>query len=159
MSKLYRYALLLVLGSATLACGILAPISDAKNFASTAEAIGTTNPLQTLEALPSSVPDVTQYLNPVGQPVSQWNDFPIMPKATAGQEFNKNTYSFKINAVVDDVEKFYKDSLEPQGWSQPFSAQSGTEGGLMFFTKDSKLVTITITPGENGEVVVVLFTQ
>ena len=35
-----------------------------------------------------------------------------MTQATAGQEFNKNTYSFKAAASATDVQTFYADQLK-----------------------------------------------
>ena len=160
MSKASRYIILPLLLAASLACGLITtPISEAKNIASTAEAYATTNPLQTLEALPSAMPDVSQYTNPVGTPVSQWNDIPIMPQAAAGQEFSDSVYSFRVDASVDDVQAFYKDGLTTLGWKQDLSAQGGANGGLMFFTKDTNLLTITITQADEGGLVVVLLKE
>jgi len=157
MHKLDRYLLLLSLGLASLACGLITtPIRDAKNIASTAEAMASANPLQTLEALPSAMPDVGQYLDPVGTPDAQWNEIPIMPQASSGQQFSESVYSFKVDASVDDVQNFYKDGLTTLGWSQELSAQGGSDGGLMFFTKDTSLLTITISSADQGGLVVVL---
>ncbi len=102
------------------------------------------------------MPEVGQYLNPTGKPVSNWNDIPIMTQATAGQEFNKNTYSFKAAASATDVQTFYTDQLKALGWSTSFSAQGGGQGGVMFFTKDSKVLTITITSSSNSVVVLLI---
>jgi hypothetical protein len=156
MSRIYRYSFLIVLAAATLACGLLAPLTEAKDIASTAKAFATANPIGTLEAVGTALPDVGQYLNPTGQPVADWKGFPIMPQATAGQEFSDNIYSFKIDAKVEDVQAFYKDQLEPQGWSQPFSVPGSAEGGGMLFMKESDFLTITIAPVDSGGVVVVL---
>jgi len=142
----------------SLACGLITnPINDAKSIASTAEAVATSMPIQTLEALPSAMPDVGQYLNPTGAPVSQWNDIPVMPQATAGQEFNKNTYSFKASGVTEaDVQTFYNDKLKALGWTSPFSAQGGTQGGIMLFTKDSNVLSITVTTVDQNIVVLLI---
>jgi hypothetical protein len=147
-----------VLILASLACGLITnPINDAKNIASTAEAVATSMPIQTLEALPSAMPDVGQYINPTGAPVSQWNDIPVMPQATAGQEFNKNTYSFKASGVTEaDVQTFYNDKLKAAGWTSPFSAQGGSNGGIMLFTKDSSVLSITVTPVDQDLVVLLI---
>ncbi len=161
MSRLYRYSLLAVLILATLACGLISnPISSAQNLASTAEAMATAMPVQTLEALPSAMPDVTGYLNPTGKPVSDWNNIPIMSQATAGQEFSKTTYSFKASGITDaDVQTFYSDKLKALGWSSSFSAQGGSSGGIMFFTKDKNTLSITTVSTDNNSIVVVLVLQ
>jgi hypothetical protein len=156
MSRLFKFTLLSLLILFSVACGLISnPLNQAKGLASTAEAIATANPVSvsTLEALPSSMPNVGQYLNPTGTPVSNWNNIPIMTQATAGQEFNKNTYSFKANATPTDAQTFYADQLKSLGWASAFSAQGGGQGGVMFFTKDSNFLTITITSSDKGVVV------
>jgi hypothetical protein len=160
MRRIHTIFVLSVLLLASLACGLITnPLSGAQNLASTAEAIATTNPIQTLQALPSSMPDVGQYLNPTGAPVSQWNNIPIMPQATAGQEFNKNTYSYKASGIAEtDVQTFYNDKLKALGWTSPFSAQGGTQGGIMLFTKDTSVLSITVTTADQN-IVVLLFMQ
>jgi len=158
MSTIYKYTLLTVLIVSTLACGLITnPLSGAKNLASTAEAMATSMSVQTLVALPSSIPDVSQYLNPTGKPVSDWNSIPIMPAASAGQEFNKNTYSFKVSDTLENVQAFYKDKLKALGWSSSFSAQSGGQGGVMLFTKGNNVVSITVIPADNGLVVLLIY--
>jgi hypothetical protein len=171
MSRVFRFILLSILILFSFACGLItSPLNQAKGLASTAEAIATANPvsistiealpssmpLSTLEALPSSMPEIGKYLNPTGKPVGNWNNIPIMTQATAGQEFNKNTYSFKASAAATDVQTFYAGQLKTLGWSSSFSAQGGGQGGVMLFTKDSKVLTITITPSSNSVVVLLI---
>ncbi len=158
MSLIQRISLLSVLILASLGCGLITnPINDAKNLASTAQAVATSMPIQTLEALPSSMPALGQYLNPTGTPVSTWNDIPIMSQATAGQEFNKTTYSFKASGVTEaDVQTFYNDKLKTLGWSSSFSAQGGSQGGIMLFTKDSSVLSITVTTIDQNVVVLLI---
>ncbi len=158
MSRFYKFTLLGVLAAATLACGLLNTVSQAKDLASTAEAMATSMPLSTLQALPSAMPDVSGYLNPTGTPAKDWNNVPIMPQATAGQEYSKTTYSYKVDAAVTDIQAFYTDQMKSLGWTSGFSAQGGSQGGLMLFTKDNNVLTITITPAAdgNGSVVILL---
>ena len=158
MSLIQRISLLSVLILASLGCGLITnPINDAKNLASTAQALATSMPIQTLEALPSSMPALGQYLNPTGTPVSTWNDIPIMSQATAGQEFNKTTYSFKASGVTEaDVQTFYNDQLKTLGWTSSFSAQGGSQGGIMLFTKDSSVLSITVTTIDQNVVVLLI---
>lgn len=172
MSRINKIPYLVVLVLASLACGLITnPLNDAQSLASTAEALATSQPLttlqamassmplSTLEALPSSIPAFAQYLNPVGTPVKQWNNIPIMTQATAGQEFDKNTYSFKASGVTaTDVQNFYSDQLKTLGWTSSFSAQGGTTSGGMLFTKDSNTLTIVVTSA-NPDVVVILVYQ
>jgi len=139
------------LGALTLACATLTqPISDAKNLAATAEAFAT--------SMPSQMPDVKAYLNPQGAPVAEWNGIPIMTQASAGQEFNAKTYSFKAAVTATEVQDFYKDKLKALGWSEPFSIPGGTNVAVMVFQKESSLLTISVTPSAD-QVVVVLNLQ
>lgn len=159
MSHISKFAFVSALILSTLACGVLSnPLSGAQNLASTAEAMATSMPIQTLQALPSAMPDVTGMLNPVGQPTPIWNGIPVMAQATAGQEFSKTSYSYKAKVSETDVQNFYNNEMKALGWTSPFSATGGSQGGVMLFTKDSNILSITIT-SNNGETVVILFLQ
>jgi hypothetical protein len=147
MSRIYKSMLLSILIVTALACGVITnPIAGAKDLAATAQALAS--------AIPSGLPDVSKYLNPQGSPVSEWNGIPIMTQATAGEEFSKNTYSYRVSGVQDsDVQSFYTDKMKALGWSSPFSAQGGSAGGLMLFTKDTSVLSITITKADQDLVV------
>jgi hypothetical protein len=171
MSRIYRFVLLIVLVAATLACGLITnPINQAKGLASTAEAVASSMPLETLQALPSAMPsgvpnipgmpNVGDYLNPTGSPVSTWNNIPIMTQATAGQEFDKNTYSFKASGITaTDVQTFYNDQLKSLGWSSAFGFQNAGQNSLMMFTKDNNSLTITVTTDSSQNTIVILLYQ
>ncbi len=150
MRRIFQYTLLAILIGTVLACGIISnPLSGAQNLASTAQALAS--------ALPTGLPDVSKYLNPQGSPVSDWNGIPIMPQASAGQEFSKTTYSYRISGVDETaIQNFYNDKLKAAGWSSPFSAQGGGSGGLMFFTKESQVLTITIAKSDQDLVVLLV---
>ena len=147
MRHIPKFMLLAILTGSALACGLISnPLSGAQGLASTAEALAT--------ALPTGLPDVTRYLNPQGEPVHEWNGVPIMTQATAGEEFSKGTYSYRVSGVSEqDIQAFYNDKLKAAGWDSPFSAQGGSAGGLMLFTKGSQVLTITITKADQDQVV------
>lgn len=162
MSRLFKLLLVTILATFILACSLISgPISDIENTASTAEAFAsslpvetieaftTAIPLQTLEALPSAIPDVGNYFDPSGTPVDQWNGIPIMPQATAGEEFGESTYGYTVPAPATDVQAFYTQKMEELGWTSAFSFPVSDEGGILLFQKDSALLTITITPDQN----------
>jgi hypothetical protein len=179
MSRLSKIVLVSVVVVFVLACNFVTePINDAQNLAQTAQALGTALPIETLqalgsaipaetlqalpsaiptlEALASALPDFGNMLNPQGTPVQEWNGIPIMPQATAGQEFTENnTYSFKAPVTTTEVQDFYTQQLTPLGWNQPFSVPLEAEGGIIVFQKESSVLTITITSSE-GSVVVIL---
>ena len=176
MSRLSRFLVIPVVVVFVLACNFVTqPVSDVQNLAKTAQALGTSIPIETLQALPSLIPagtlealpsamptfealatNIGNMLNPQGAPIQEWNSIPIMPQATAGQEFSENnTYSFKASATTKEVQDFYTEKLTALGWTQPFNLPVEEGGGLLVFQKDSSTLTVTITSSE-GSVVVLL---
>ena len=179
MSRLSKYLLLTILILFVLACNaVTQPIQDARNLAETAQsfatampietlqALGTQLPIETLQALPSvaptlealasALPDFGNYFNPEGTPVSVWNEIPVMPQATAGQEFSDtNTYSFKVDATLEDARNFYDAQLPTLGWTSFFNLPADANGSVQVFQKDNSVLTITIVDTD-GSVVVIL---
>jgi hypothetical protein len=181
MSRLAKFLSLTGLIVFLLACNFVTqPLDDAQNLAQTAQALGTSIPIETLQALPSviesaipaetlqalpsamptlealasALPDFSNIFNPQGTPVQEWRGIPVMPQATAGQEFaENNTYSFRVAATAQEVQDFYNTQLEPLGWNQPFSFPLEDEGGIMVFQKDESVLTITIVASEGSLVV------
>lgn len=179
MSRLSKILSLIVGIVFLLACNFVTqPLNDAQNLAQTAQALGTAIPIETLQALPSAIasaipaetlqalPSVAPTLealatafgditNPQGTPVQQWNDIPIMPQATVGQEFSSaSSYSFKANVTTTEVQNFYDEQLTALGWSQPFTVPVGEDGGILTFQKDNKTLLITITFSEGVATVI-----
>lgn len=169
MSRLTKFTSLTILVLFILACNtVTQPIKDVQELANTAESFATAIPLETLQslvtqipaetlqALPSQMPDFESMFNPQGTPVSEWNDIPVMPQATAGQEFpDAKTYSFKVDATVKEAQDFYDAELEKLGWSTFFNMPADANGSVLVFQKDDKILTITIAD-TGGTVVVVL---
>ena len=180
MSRLSKVLSLIVILVFVLACNLVTqPLNDAQNLAQTAQALGTAMPIETLQAvssaiasaipqetlqaLPSAMPTLealaTSFGNlfdPQGTPVQEWRGIPIMPQATAGQEFSENnSYSFKFTGTTKEVQDFYNEKLTALGWSQPFSFPVEAEGGILTFQKDNSTLLVTITASE-GSVVVLL---
>ena len=169
MSRLTKFLSLFVLVLFVLACStVTQPFKDVQNLAGTAESLATAMPVETLralttqipvstlQALPSEMPDFEGFFNPEGTPVSQWNGIPIMPQATAGQEFkDNNTYSFKVDATVKEAQDFYNTQLTTLGWTSSFSMPGNDAVAVQLFQKDNDLLTVTISE-VSGSVVVVL---
>ena len=183
MSRRTKFISLTVLVLFVLACNsVTQPFNQARDLAGTAQAIATAMPIQTLqslatqvatripsgtlEALPSmlpslealgtSMPNIEGYFDPQGTPVSEWNGIPVMPQATAGQEFkDSNTYSYKVDASVKEVQDYYKAELEKLGWNSSFSMPGNDTIAVEMFQKDSNFLTVTITE-RNGSVIVLL---
>lgn len=165
MPRVYRFALLVVLAGATLACGLITrPFSNAKDTVETAQAFASAIPIGTLEALPSALPSLGAFasamptfeglFNPTGEPVPVWNDIPVMPEATAGSEAGQSAYSFSAPVSLDDVKNFYAAQLEAMGWSQTMSMPGGDQALILLYQKDSQFLTVTATL--QGDHVIVL---
>ena len=164
MSRLSKFLFVAALVVFALACNLVTqPINDVQNLAGTAEAIATSMPVETLqalssavptfEALASAIPDFGKYFDPQGTPAAEWNGIPIMPQATAGQEFDEKTYSFKANVTVQEVYDFYNQQLVSLGWSQSVSLPATDAGGLLGFSKEDTVLTITVTTVNDATVV------
>ncbi len=147
MTRVYKFTLFAILIGTVLACGVISsPLSGVQNVASTAEALAS--------AIPSGLPDVSKCLNPQGQPVSDWNGIPVMSEATVGEECGKSTYSYRVSGSDEQaIQTFYNDKLKAAGWDSPFSAQGASAGGLMLFTKESQVLSITIAKVDQDTVV------
>ncbi|HVN15396.1 MAG TPA: hypothetical protein VMT73_06620 [Anaerolineales bacterium] len=159
MPRLVRILLVFGLALFVLACGMISnPINNVKGLASTAEAFATSNPIGTLQAFASAMPTFTGMMDPQGQPVSDWNGVPVMPQATAGQQFSDHNYSFKVPAAASDVQAFYTQKMKDLGWTSLFSTELSTEGGIMVFQKDSDTVSIFLAADTNdsNNVIVIL---
>ena len=162
MSRVSKFLLLIVLIVFVLACNFIPQqVKDVQNLAGTAESIASALPIETLQALPSALPtdlpnlDEYNFFNPEGAPLSEWNGIPIMPGATVGQEFNEYTYSFKINSSVEDAVAYYKGELVKLGWNASFDLPVEGEGGIMLYSKEDSLLTLTFT-FVDGETTVIL---
>lgn len=187
MTRLSKVLSLIVVLVFLLACNMVTqPLNDAQNLAQTAQAVASSIPIETLQALPSaiasaipqetlealpsmaptlealasSMPDVGNMLDPQGTPVQEWRGIPVMPQATAGQEFSENnTYSFKANVTAKEVQDFYNQKLTDLGWSQPFNVPFQADGGLMVFRKDQNSLAVTVIASEGSVTVLLVLTQ
>ena len=183
MSRRTKYISLTVLVLFVLACNaVTQPFNQARELAGTAQSIATAMPVQTLqalatqistqvpagtlEALPSMVPsleaiasqlpDFGNFFNPQGTPVSEWKEIPIMPQATAGQEFAESSiYSYKVDASIEDIQQYYKTELEKLGWQSFFNMPSDSGGSVQVYQKEGSVLTITIVDTQ-GSIVVML---
>jgi hypothetical protein len=171
MSRLSKFLLLLTLIVFILACNtVTQPVRDAREAVETVQSFATSMPLETIQAfatnmpvetlqsISSAIPDFGDMFNPQGEPVSEWNGIPVMPQATAGQEFaDSNTYSFKADATVKDATDFYDAEMDKLGWSSTFNLPGDENGAALVFSKDSHIATITITSSDGSIVVILTF--
>lgn len=68
------------------------------------------------------------YSNPVGTPLQNWHDVPIMPQATAGQEFQADIYSYKAGVTLAQAEEFYTAKSSESGWACTMAKGSAGTG-------------------------------
>jgi hypothetical protein len=138
----------------------------------------TASPSKTPDALSQSMPmpftnmmGVSQYFNPVGQPVAAWNGIPIMPQATAGQEFIPGqVYGFKASSTIAQAVSFYEAKIPALGFTLngagPGSGSSGTgsnkqHNGSFEFYKGTQILLIYIDSYDSdpNTIFVVISTQ
>ncbi len=183
MSRPTKFITLSFLILFILACStVTQPFNQAKDLAATAQSFATALPVETLqsiatqiatevpagtlEALPSmvpslealgtSMPNIEGLFDPKGTPVSEWNGIPVMPQATAGQEFKEsNTYSYKVNATIKEAQDYYNTELGKQGWTSGFTMPGNDKVAVQVYQKGSNFLTVTISD-VNGSVVVLL---
>lgn len=144
-----------------LACNFLAqPFQGGNDPTETPQsAIRDTPPVNTDEDLATNPPGaedvdtpsaediehVGSMLDPQGTPVTEWKGIPVMPQATAGQEFAKdNTYSFKVKGTVEEVYDFYKEKLTALGWKELYPKPIEGDSANIVFTKGSNTLSVTV---------------
>jgi hypothetical protein len=183
MSRRTKFISLTILVLFVLACNaVTQPFNQARELAGTAQAIATAMPIQTLqslatqistrvpaetfEALPSMIPsleaiasqlpDFGQFFNPQGTPISEWKGIPVMPQATAGEEFAEGSiYSYKVDASIEEVQQYYKTELEQLGWQSFFNLPSDSGGSVQVYQKEGSVLTIKVVDTQ-GSIVVML---
>ena len=167
-SKLILFSVLLVF---VLACNLVTkPISDAQEAVETVQSITTSIPLETIQALPSAMPEIEiptgmpevpgigDAANPQDPPLAEWNGIPVMPAATAGSD-SSGMYTYKANATTTEVYDYYKAELTKLGWTEFFTMPDTGSGALLTYEKENHTATITITAGAEGETLVFLIYQ
>ena len=125
----------------------------------------TVNPLlATAEAMAGSAIIMTsysQYLDPVGTPLTSWKNIPIMPQATAGQEFTANIYSYKAAATLAQALQFYL-SNKSLGYAEPpvqLSSGTGSQAShnsSILYSGLPQTIVVSSYDNDTGHVVVVI---
>ena len=104
--------------------------------------------------------NISQYFHPVGTPLQSWHDVPVMPQATAGQEFNVHVYSYVDAATLSEAQQYYAGKLAALGITNPpayGSAGTGSQGyhGVDFFSYELTIV-LTSYDDDTRHVIVVI---
>jgi hypothetical protein len=115
-------------------------------------------------ALMLQVGTVDLYMNPVGEPVQSWKDIPVMPQATAGQQFSDNVYSYKANATLVQARSFYDKAHLSMGYNmtQPVTGTTGlgsTSAHDVTYMLTNGEVMIESPDNDPGHVVVIFILQ
>ncbi|HTX79583.1 MAG TPA: hypothetical protein VMC62_07945 [Longilinea sp.] len=103
---------------------------------------------------------VPQFVHPVGDPLKRWHDVPIMPQATAGQEFSANIYSYIAAATLDQAGQYYTGKAASLGLANsPATGYGGSgdqaEHDISFYSYNLTIV-ITSYDNDTAHVVVVI---
>lgn len=120
----------------------------------------TPQPTATLTQTAQQVPDTNTPAGaelplPSGEPLTEWEGFPIMPGAIAGDGDNSG-YSYIIDATVEEIQSFYAVELEKLGWTLLASGEGTTKSILMMYTKNGSVFTITIISRSEGVMYILL---
>jgi hypothetical protein len=161
MPRSSKFLIVIIIMVFLLACSFLAqPFKGGNNPTETPQsAIRDTPPADADEDLVTNTPgaeevdtpsaeDIEQVgsmLDPQGTPVKEWKGIPVMPQATAGQEFaEESTYSFKVNAPVKEVYDFYKEKLIALGWKEPYPKPIEGDSANIVFVKGNSTLSVTV---------------
>ena len=108
--------------------------------------------------------NIAQYYHPVGTPVKTWRNVPVMPQATAGQEYPPFVYSYTATATLDQARQYYAALAPSLGIAfQPGTGSAGT-GALavhnVTFLSLSPQLAIVLTSFDNDPAhVIVVFAK
>ncbi|MGB8983055.1 MAG: hypothetical protein WCC12_14360 [Anaerolineales bacterium] len=124
-------ALLFVLAVSACQPGATAVPTSAFTAVPTRTALPTPTPTRTLP-LPTETPEAFE-----------WNGFPIMPGALAG-EGDSESYGFTIQASPRDVQEYFELELGKLGWRSSIQGDGQTSLMLIFMKDASATLTVTI---------------
>lgn len=91
--------------------------------------------------------------NSTEKPLAEWNNIPIMAEATAGQQTNTHTYTFKVPSDSGTIDSFYSAKLKALGWNLDESDMLG-----MKFSKGNSNLLVTLAPATDEQSYVVTIT-
>jgi hypothetical protein len=94
--------------------------------------------------------------NPVGKPLTSWHDIPIMPQATAGQEFSEHVYSYKAAATIDQTHQFYASNPKLMAIFTLTMPQSAFNMHIFSFYSYELFISITSQDKDPSQVTVII---
>ena len=107
-----------------------------------------------------AIMNISEYFNPTGTPLKTWQEVPIMPEATAGQEYPPYIYSYTAKATLSQAQQFYSrlaSSLGIQNLPATGFAGTGSNANhsVDFFSYKLTIV-LTSFDNDSGHVIVVI---
>lgn len=101
--------------------------------------------------MPSTAPaeatptlDMFTALSPSGQPLAEWQGFPIMPGAIAGGESN-GTYFFTIRSTTDEIKAYYDKEMPKLGYTSMAVGNSEGKAVVLFYQgKDGSILSLSL---------------
>jgi hypothetical protein len=125
----------------------------------TATLPATANPMSLMGSM-GILANISQYFNPVGEPLKSWHDVPVMPQATAGQEFTANIYSYTAKATLAQARQFYSSKAASLGLTNPPATGSAGSGSQALhntaFVSYGLTMVLSSYDNDTGHVIVVI---
>lgn len=75
------------------------------------------------------------------------SDVPIYPGAQLVGNPSANQAAFQVAADQETVKRFYQQQMPQQGWQAGQAQDNGADGIFLTFTKDTRTIHVTISPG------------
>ena len=104
--------------------------------------------------------DISRYYHPKGTPVKIWRGVPVIPEATAGQEFPPFVYSYTAKASLDQANRYYALLAPTLGFNlQPGSGSAGTADQAVHnvtYYSYQLVIVLTSFDSDPGQVIVVI---
>jgi len=104
--------------------------------------------------------NIVQYFNPVGTPVQNWHNVPVMPQATAGQEYSAIIYSYTAAATLEQAHQFYQSKAGSLGFASPpgtgYSGSGNRASHNIDFVSHDLTIVLTSFDNDTSHVIVVI---
>jgi hypothetical protein len=104
--------------------------------------------------------NIGQYFNPVGNPVQNWHNVPVMPQATAGQEYSAIVYSYTAAATLEQAHQFYQGKAASLGFVSPpgtgYSGSGNRASHNIDFVSYNLTIVLTSFDNDTSHVIVVI---
>jgi hypothetical protein len=117
----------------------------------------------TMEAMMGSegaLLNIVQYFYPVGTPVQNWHNVPVMTQATAWQEYSAIIYSYTAAATLEQAHQFYQSKAASLGFASPpgtgYSGSGNQASHNIDFVSHNLTIVLTSFDNDTSHVIVVI---